>query len=145
MDRVQMSGADIARVNSDVNNFNKVLNDGKATKSQDMGKDEFLKILITQLQNQDPTKPMEDKEFISQMAQFSSLEQMNNLNDQFSKVSKSLASNQAVSLLGKNVTLQDIGGNMITGRVEAVTSGEYPQIQVNNRLYDYSSLEKVTE
>ncbi|QEN06408.1 flagellar hook assembly protein FlgD [Thiospirochaeta perfilievii] len=139
-----MSGAEYAKVTSEVNNFNKVLNDGKV-KSQDMGKDEFLKILITQLQNQDPTKPMEDKEFISQMAQFSSLEQMNNLNTQFEKVSNNLASNQAVSLLGKNVSLTDLGGNNITGRVEAVTSGAYPQIQVNNRLYDYSSLEKVTE
>ncbi|WP_246745048.1 flagellar hook assembly protein FlgD [Thiospirochaeta perfilievii] len=144
MSNVNMSGAEYAKVTSEVNNFNKVLNDGKV-KSQDMGKDEFLKILITQLQNQDPTKPMEDKEFISQMAQFSSLEQMNNLNTQFEKVSNNLASNQAVSLLGKNVSLTDLGGNNITGRVEAVTSGAYPQIQVNNRLYDYSSLEKVTE
>jgi flagellar basal-body rod modification protein FlgD len=70
---------------------------------------------------------------------------MTNLNNQFSDVSNSLASNQAVALLGKNVTLQDIGGNMITGRVEAVTSGDFPQVQVNNRLYNYSSLEKVTE
>lgn len=44
-----------------------------------LGKDAFLQILITQLQNQDPTDPMDDKEFIAQMAQFSSLEQMQNM------------------------------------------------------------------
>lgn len=44
-----------------------------------LGKDAFLQILITQLQNQDPTSPMDDKEFIAQMAQFSSLEQMQNM------------------------------------------------------------------
>lgn len=49
------------------------------TGSSNLGKDEFLKILMTQLQNQDPLNPMEDKEFIAQMAQFSTLEQTTNM------------------------------------------------------------------
>ncbi|SMP47251.1 flagellar hook capping FlgD N-terminal domain-containing protein [Anoxynatronum buryatiense] len=48
-----------------------------------LDKDAFLRLLVTQLSNQDPLSPMEDREFIAQMAQFSSLEQMQNLNDSY--------------------------------------------------------------
>ncbi|MEG0259013.1 MAG: flagellar hook assembly protein FlgD [Lysinibacillus sp.] len=51
----------------------------KETGNSSLGKDAFLKLLITQLQNQDPTNPMDDRDFIAQMAQFSSLEQMQNM------------------------------------------------------------------
>lgn len=47
--------------------------------SPELGKDEFLKILMTQLQNQDPTSPMDDSQFVSQMATFSQLEQTMNM------------------------------------------------------------------
>lgn len=70
----------------------------KATRNTgELGKDDFLNLLVTQLQYQDPLNPTDDKEFIGQMAQFSALEQMTNLNETFS-------SNRAYSLIGKNVT-----------------------------------------
>lgn len=50
-----------------------------STGNSSLGKDEFLKIVMTQLQNQDPLNPMQDKEFIAQMAQFSTLEQTTNM------------------------------------------------------------------
>lgn len=65
--------------------------------SDELGKDDFLKLLITQLQNQDPMEPMEDQDFIAQIAQFSSLEQMQNLN-------KSFSYSMGFSLMGKYIS-----------------------------------------
>ncbi|MCR5346971.1 MAG: flagellar hook assembly protein FlgD [Fretibacterium sp.] len=70
--------------------------------TNDLGKDAFLKLLIAELSNQDPLNPMEDREFISQMATFSSLEQMQNMN----KTMESMAEANkfsAVSYIGKAV------------------------------------------
>ncbi|TJY43185.1 flagellar hook capping protein [Cohnella pontilimi] len=66
-----------------------------------MGKDEFLQILVTQLRNQDPMQPMQDKEFIAQMAQFSSLEQMMNVATQMSGLRQSAG--LVAGLIGKQV------------------------------------------
>ncbi|WP_052366403.1 flagellar hook assembly protein FlgD [Geomicrobium sp. JCM 19055] len=77
------------------------------TESTMLGKDDFLKLLIAQLQNQDPLDPMDDREFIAQMAQFSSLEQMTNMNAAMQKLSnqqESAALVQHSELIGKNVT-----------------------------------------
>ncbi|MEW5766749.1 MAG: flagellar hook capping FlgD N-terminal domain-containing protein [bacterium] len=99
---------------------------GQAQKEEvTMGKDDFLKILITQLQNQDPTKPLEDKDFIAQLAQFSSLEQMTNLNDQFEKFMAAVGSPQArtLSLLGAHVKAIDPvseRGETVTGTVSKI-------------------------
>jgi len=62
-----------------------------------LGKDAFLKILMTQLQNQDPMNPMEDKDFIAQMAQFSSLEQMTNMASSFEKLASSQSQSQMIA------------------------------------------------
>lgn len=75
-------------------------------KNAALGKDEFLKLLITQLRFQDPMNPMEDKEFIAQMAQFNSLEQMQTLNKNFTANSEFSQLTQASSLIGKNVSIR---------------------------------------
>jgi flagellar basal-body rod modification protein FlgD len=68
-----------------------------------LDKNSFLKLLVTQLSKQDPTNPMNDREFISQMAQFSSLEQMNNVANSMNK----LRGSQANQLIGKMIEGKD--------------------------------------
>jgi flagellar basal-body rod modification protein FlgD len=66
-----------------------------------LGKDEFLQILVTQLRNQDPMQPLQDKEFIAQMAQFSSLEQMMNMTKEITALKQSAG--MATGLIGKQI------------------------------------------
>jgi flagellar basal-body rod modification protein FlgD len=140
---VMMSSAELAAVNREVDAYNKALNAGKTVSAGgEMGKDEFLKILITQLSHQDPTQPMQDKEFIAQMAQFSSLEQMTNVSSEIQKVASLLARGQAVSLLGRMVEIV-AGSQVVEGTVDEVSGGDYPQILVNGLFYDASQVQNV--
>ena len=80
-----------------------------------MGKDQFLKLFVAQLQHQDPMNPMQDSDFMGQMASFSTLEQVSNL------ASENARSN-AIGLLGRTVTYQDKDGAEHTGAVEKVST-----------------------
>lgn len=136
-----LSGSDRASLDMQVSAFNASLN-GTRISPQSLGKDDFLKILVTQLQHQDPTKPMEDREFIAQMAQFSSLEQMTNMNEQFTQLSATLKAAQAMSLIGREVEVQQ-GDSFVSGAVEAVTGGAFPQLLVNGAYYDFDDVSKI--
>lgn len=86
-----------------------------------LGKDAFLKILMVQLQNQDPMNPMEDKEFIAQMASFSSLEQMTNLAQSFDNFVVAQQESLFVSyqqLIGKQVTWEKV--TSVDGKEEVI-------------------------
>ena len=138
-----MSPQDQAKLAEQVTTFNRSLNEGKGAKANAaLDKNDFLKILITQLSHQDPTQPMDDKSLIAQMAQFSSLEQMTNMSDGLARVAALVAKSQAVGLLGNVVELEN-GGQTVTGVVDAVTSGDLPQLLVNGQYYDYSQVQKV--
>lgn len=74
------------------------------TQKNQLDQDAFLKLLINQLRNQDPLKPMDDKEFIAQLAQFSTLEQMQKMNERLGQMADSQASfQQGLALIGKMV------------------------------------------
>ncbi len=75
--------------------------------TQELGRDAFLNLLITQLQNQDPLDPTDSVEFTAQLAQFSSLEQLGNVNDNLKLLQNfqaSINNSQAVALIGKEIT-----------------------------------------
>lgn len=115
----------------------------KVLGSSDLGKDAFLQLLVCQIQNQDPLNPKDDTEFVSQLATFSQLEQMQNLNASYEK-------SQAFSLIGKNVMLniEDETGNakQVTGKVEYVNaSGKQVQLYVDGKLYDLDKLYAVLD
>jgi flagellar basal-body rod modification protein FlgD len=112
------------------------------TAKQTLGKDDFLTLLIQQLKHQDPTNPMQNYEFIAQMAQFSSLEQMTNISAGFEKLSEKLGSSEAFSVLGKTVEL-GVGDTALTGTVESVTRGTHPEIMVNGMMYSMDYIKKI--
>ncbi|TVR90690.1 MAG: flagellar hook assembly protein FlgD [Spirochaetaceae bacterium] len=136
-----MSGSERARLGSQIDAFNKELQ-GSRESSKQLGRDDFLKLLITQLQNQDPTAPMEDKQFIAQMAQFSTLEQMTNMSNDFRSLSSVLGSGRAMQMLGRAVEIV-AGDTTVNGVVEEVTGGEFPQILVNDRYYDLEQVSRI--
>ncbi|MGB4177837.1 MAG: flagellar hook capping FlgD N-terminal domain-containing protein, partial [Halanaerobiales bacterium] len=90
-----------------------------------LDKDAFFKLLITQLKYQDPLTPMDNTEFIAQMAQFSSLEQMANMNANLSQFLRIQALSEGASLIGRNVETVDADtGEIIRGEVVRVSFEE---------------------
>ena len=141
-----MSSQEKFNVDNIVNGYNKKLDyelrEGRIAK-QELGKDDFLRLLMAQMTNQDPTNPMENTEFIAQMAQFTSLEQMTNMSQNFEKMAALINSSEAQSMLGRTVQI-DLGAEQsATGVVEAATRGASPQVQVNGMFYDMNKIKAV--
>ena len=89
-----------------------------------MGKDDFLKLLVGQLKNQDPQNPQGTEQFMGQMAQFSMLEQLTNL-------TTAMNDSRTVGLIGHQVTYTGVDKTPVTGTVESVNvSGKTPTITV---------------
>ena len=80
-----------------------------------IGKEGFLKLLITQLQNQDPLEPMSNEDFAAQLAQFSSLEQMQNLNESFGQLMDLTRIGSSATLIGKSVQYFDESSGLNLG------------------------------
>jgi flagellar basal-body rod modification protein FlgD len=97
-----------------------------------MGKDQFLKLFVAQLQHQDPMNPMQDQEFMGQMASFSTLEQVTNLAKANEALATSSALSQSVGLIGRTVTWTAADKTTQTGVVEKVNqTGGKPTLTVS--------------
>jgi flagellar basal-body rod modification protein FlgD len=109
-----------------------------------LGKDDFLKLLITQLSQQDPTNPMKDQDFIAQMAQFSSLEQMKNISSGISR----MEAKQSYAIVGKLVSGPDlVTGEEVVGIAGAVFfdgSGK-TYVRVNGRTVDSEKITSIAD
>ncbi|QNB08831.1 flagellar hook capping protein [Herbaspirillum frisingense] len=91
---------------------------------------DFLKILLTQLNYQDPMKPMDNQEFMGQLAQFTALEQTQQLNTKIDQLISTQAALQSVGLIGRTVDVTVTSGT-VTGTVKALSlSGDTPQLTV---------------
>ena len=113
-----------------------------AMQANPMGMEDFLKILLTQLTYQDPLKPMDNQEFVTQLAQFTSLQQTQEMNDKMGQLLTAQASMQSVGLLGKTVDITTQTGAS-SGTVSALSfsSGE-PRLTI--KLPDGSLLTDIS-
>jgi flagellar basal-body rod modification protein FlgD len=102
-----------------------------ASQLNSVGMQDFLKILASQLNNQDPLKPMDNQEFIAQIAQFTSLEQSRELNQKIDGMLSLQSASQSIGLLGKTVSINS-GNSTVSGQVTALDfSSDTPLITVN--------------
>lgn len=135
--------------------YNK-LNSSSRTDMSD--KDMFLSLMLQQMQNQDPTEPVSNEQWLSQLAQYSSLEQMTEMNEGINSLAASLESlssgfnqsngiSQTLSLIGKEVDVTDPETNkLITGTVsEATFEGGEGLIKVNGKYYSIGYVQNVRE
>ncbi len=108
-----------------------------------LGQQEFLKLMITQIQNQDPFKPLENGEFISQMAQFGTVSGIQDLQNSFASLSNSLVSNQALqasSLVGRSILVESGKVNLVkdaTIEASAVVDSSASSVTVD--IVDFSN------
>jgi len=111
---------------------------------QELGKDDFLNLLVLQMQNQDPTDPLDNEDLLSQLAQFSSLEQMNNLNEGFETFAGNLDQLNfmtAGSLIGHRVSGVDVDGQSVVGNVDRVhLDGSIVYLTVGEQLVSMANV-----
>ncbi|MDA8335218.1 MAG: flagellar biosynthesis protein FlgD [Peptococcaceae bacterium] len=113
--------------------------------SNGLGETDFLDLLVSQLKNQDPESPQDPSQFAAQLAAFSTVEQLQNLNQEVTAFNQTTELGQAAALIGKTVTV-DLGNNQTaSGTVQSVTytPGSNPQVVINGSGYDFGAIQEI--
>lgn len=118
-----------------------------ATKSNELGKDQFLSLFVAQLKNQDPLTPMNNTDFIAQMAQFSSVEQLMNMTNELELLRQNIGT--ASSLIGKHVIWNeyDSNGSVVrgSGLVQSIVSQDNNLfVEVDGRLVGIDFINQIS-
>ena len=115
------------------------------TYPQTLDKNIFLKLFIAQLENQDPLSPMDSKQFITQMAQLSTLEELTNLNANLFQMLQAQVISQAVQLIGFEAKAEDLDtGEVIEGKISGVEWKEgIPYLLMDDRYVPLSYITKI--
>jgi flagellar basal-body rod modification protein FlgD len=114
------------------------------TPGAQLGKDDFLKMLVAQMQNQDPSNPTDDTQMAAQLAQFSSLEQMTNVAQSMDALSATMTLGQSFTLIGHEIAYTGQDGKLTSGVVDgvSVTDGA-PTLDVDGVSVDPSAVAAV--
>jgi flagellar basal-body rod modification protein FlgD len=108
-------------------------------------KDMFLKLLVAQLKYQDPNSPTDPSQFLSQTAQFSTVEKLNQLTDLSQKVYDASREQTAASMIGRTVTWTDVAGKQHSGAVTGVSVGAAtPNLTVDGATVPLDSVSAVS-
>lgn len=92
----------------------------QTTRNAGLSMDDLLKLLMTELSFQDPLKPVDNKDFLTQMAQFTSLDTTRQLNDNITRLLSTQSLNQSVGLLGKTIDAKTDSNGVVSGQVTAL-------------------------
>jgi flagellar basal-body rod modification protein FlgD len=108
--------------------------------------DQFLQLLVAQLQNQDPLDPVSDKDFVNQLATLNTVQGLNSLNASFSEMLKLQQLTQGADLIGKTIQYTPTGGDQKSGKVDsvAVQDGSYV-LKVGGDTVKLSQVQTVRE
>ncbi|WP_297207965.1 flagellar hook capping FlgD N-terminal domain-containing protein [uncultured Brachyspira sp.] len=123
-DALKMTDKEIKILKQEVGAFNLQHNFQRDPTQNSLGKDAFLKLLTVQMSHQDPLSPMDNRDMIAQLAQFSSVEQMTEVNKNLESMKTFYSGQTGYSMLGKSVEVMDEAGNRFLGPVEMVMEND---------------------